>query len=86
MELAPRLHTPWLGLYGDLDQGIPTTTWSAARGGHQPVATEIVRYADAQHGFNCDDRAAVFNPTAAADGWARTLAWFDQHVRHEVDD
>jgi carboxymethylenebutenolidase len=44
------------------------------------VPTEIVRYSDADHGFNCNDRPAVYNPTAAADAWSRTLAWFDTHL------
>jgi carboxymethylenebutenolidase len=44
------------------------------------VATEIVRYAEAEHGFNCDDRPAVFNQQAATDAWGRTLAWFDRHL------
>jgi carboxymethylenebutenolidase len=44
------------------------------------VPTEVVRYPDADHGFNCNDRPAVFNPTAAADAWARTLDWFDTHL------
>jgi carboxymethylenebutenolidase len=46
-----------------------------------PVPTEIVRYPDADHGFNCNDRPAVFNPDAAADAWKRTLAWFDAHIQ-----
>ena len=41
-----------------------------------PVVTEIVRYADAQHGFHCDVRPA-YDAAAAADAWARTLAWSD---------
>ncbi len=42
--------------------------------------TDIVRYADAEHGFHCDDRPAVYNEEAARDGWARTLQWFGTHV------
>jgi carboxymethylenebutenolidase len=75
------LRTPWLGLFGDLDQGIPIdaveelrTALSAA-----PVDTEIVRYANAGHGFHCDAREG-YMPDAAADGWLRTLAWFDTHL------
>jgi len=44
------------------------------------VPTEIVRYADANHGFHCNDREAVYHPTAAHDAWQRTLEWFDQHL------
>jgi carboxymethylenebutenolidase len=82
VDLAPSLRAPWLGLYGDLDQGIPTSDVEALRGAASGanVATEIVRYAKAQHGFNCDDRPSAYNETAAADGWDRTLEWFNQHL------
>ena len=81
-DLAPSLQSPWLGLYGDLDQGIPVEQVEALRiaTAKAPVPTEIVRYPDAQHGFHCNDRPAVFNPTAAHDAWQRTLEWFDQHL------
>ncbi len=36
----------------------------------------IVRYADAEHGFHCDARPAVFNADDAADAHQRTLAFF----------
>ena len=81
-DLAPALRTPWLGLYGDLDQGIPVEDVEELRLAVEaaPVATEIVRYADADHGFNCNDRPSVFNAAAAADAWQRTLGWFDSHI------
>jgi carboxymethylenebutenolidase len=83
IDQAPKLQTPWLGLYGDLDQGIPSEQVEQLRTAVKaaPVPTEIVRYPDADHGFNCNDRPAVFNPEAAADGWKRTLAWFDAHLK-----
>jgi carboxymethylenebutenolidase len=82
VDQAPSLKAPWLGLYGDLDKGIPTEEVEHLRDAvaSAPVDTEIVRYADADHGFNCNDRPWVFNATAAADAWQRTLAWFDTHV------
>jgi len=81
IELAPSLRVPWLGLYGDLDQGIPVADVEALRdaAARAPVETEVVRYGDAEHGFNCDDRPA-FNPTAAKHAWHRTLDWFDRHL------
>jgi carboxymethylenebutenolidase len=82
VELAPQLKTPWLGLYGDLDQGIPSDDVEQLRSATESatVDTSIVRYADAAHGFNCNDRPSAFNAAAAADAWDRTLAWFDQHI------
>jgi carboxymethylenebutenolidase len=81
-DQAASLQTPWLGLYGDIDKGIPVADVEQL---HQAtdkasVPTEIVRYPDADHGFNCDDRPAVFNPAAAADAWSRTLDWFERHL------
>jgi carboxymethylenebutenolidase len=82
LEQASRLQTPWLGLYGDLDKGIPFSEVDQLREAAKEanVPTEVVRYADADHGFNCNDRPAVFNPTVAADAWSRTLEWFDRYV------
>lgn len=81
VELAPKLRAPWLGLYGDRDQGIPVDEveqlrTAAARSG-QP--TELVRYPHAEHGFNCDRRSS-FHAESAADAWARMLNWFDEHL------
>ncbi|HEX4218613.1 MAG TPA: dienelactone hydrolase family protein [Acidimicrobiales bacterium] len=88
IEQASSVKTPWLGLYGDLDKGIPTEEVEQLRDAVSaaPVSTEIVRYARADHGFNCDDRPSVFNASAAADAWARTLDWFDAHLGHEDGD
>jgi len=81
VEVAPDLQTPWLGLYGDLDTGIPVDEGeqlrAAAATSQQP--TEIVRYADAEHGFNCDRRSS-YHAASAADGWQRMLAWFDRYI------
>jgi carboxymethylenebutenolidase len=80
-DLAPKLQSPWLGLFGDLDQGIPVDDVEKLRAAAATatVPTEIVRYAEAAHGFNCDDRDAYHEPSAT-DAWARTLAWFDKYL------
>jgi carboxymethylenebutenolidase len=81
-ELARSLQTPWLGLFGDRDAGIPVEQVEELRTATDAVAveTEIVRYPEAQHGFHCNDRPAVFDPDAAKDGWERTLDWMDAHI------
>ena len=81
VELAPKLRAPWLGLYGDRDQGIPVDEveqlrTAAAQSGRP---TELVRYPQAEHGFNCDRRSS-FHAESAADAWARMLSWFDTHL------
>ena len=79
---ASKLATPWLGLFGDKDQGIPVEdveTLRATLAKEAPVANEIVRYADAEHGFNCNVRPS-YNEAAAKDAWARMLDWFGRHL------
>jgi carboxymethylenebutenolidase len=76
------LQTPWLGLFGDLDQSIPVQDVERLRTILDEAATvphEIVRFEGADHGFNCDQRPA-YHPEAAADAWQRTLAWFEHHL------
>ena len=76
------LQTPWLGLFGDLDGSIPIADVESLRetlDAEADVAHQVVRYADADHGFHCDVRPS-YNPTAAADAWDRTLAWFAEHL------
>ena len=43
------------------------------------VPTDVLRYATAEHGFHCDARPS-FNAEASSDTWARTLAWFQEHL------
>ena len=82
IELAADLQSPWLGLYGDLDQSIPVDQVEALRVATKStsVATEIVRYPDGKHGFHCDARPDAFNEVAAADAYARALAFFAEHL------
>lgn len=81
IELAPRLVTPWLGLYGDLDRSIPSEQVESLRtaASTASVATEVIRYPKAGHGFNCD-RRSDYHERSATDAWARMLAWFDAHA------
>ncbi|MGO8860936.1 MAG: dienelactone hydrolase family protein [Acidimicrobiales bacterium] len=82
IDQATNLQTPWLGLYGDLDQGIPALDVERLREAvaAAPPPTEIIRYPDADHGFNCNDRPAVYNPVAAAQAWGAMLEWFDRYL------
>jgi carboxymethylenebutenolidase len=78
---AADLQTPWLGLFGDLDQGIPVDDVEVLRGAlaEASVVADVVRYADAEHGFHCDARDA-YHEESASDAWRRTLLWFDAHL------
>jgi carboxymethylenebutenolidase len=78
---AQTIKTPWLGLFGDLDGSIPVEDVEALRKAlaDASVDTEVVRYADAEHGFHCDARPS-YNADAAADAWKKTLEWFGHHL------
>lgn len=79
IDLAAQLKAPVLGLYGGADSGIPVETVErmrdAARAAGKTV--EIVVYPDAPHAFHADYRPS-YRAEAAADGWKRCLAWFEQ--------
>jgi carboxymethylenebutenolidase len=83
LDAIPTMATPWLGLFGDLDQSIPVEDVEQLRAALQKEATvdaEIVRYPNAGHGFHCDARPEAYEESAAKDGWTRTMAWFDAHL------
>ncbi len=76
VEIAGRLTSPWLGMYGDAgDEAggaeVEQLRDAAASAG---VVTDVVRYPGANHRFDAD-------PDAAAEAWQRTLNWFDAHLR-----
>ena len=82
IDEVPTLKTPWLGLFGDLDESIPVDDVERLRAeldDKATVAHDVVRYADAGHGFHCDLRDA-YVPGAAKDAWQRALDWFDEHL------
>lgn len=82
VESAPALRAPWLGLFGDLDKGIPVDDVEALReaAATSGQMTEVVRYPDAEHGFNCDVRAS-YHQQSATDAWERTLTWFERYLK-----
>ena len=77
-----KLATPWLGLFGDADAGIPITDVEQLRAAldhDTKVPHEIVRYPGAEHGFHCDQRPS-YQEAAATDGWKHTLDWLRRHL------
>jgi carboxymethylenebutenolidase len=80
---AGSVKTPWMGHFGDLDKGIPVEDVELLRAAMDKDCTVehvIYRYADADHGFHCNDRTAVYNKQAAEQAWDRTLDWLTAHV------
>jgi carboxymethylenebutenolidase len=81
IELVKDLKCPVLGLYGGKDQGIPLADIEAMRAALKAdgkAGSEIVVYPDSQHGFLADYRQS-YDAKAAADGWAKMLAFFKAH-------
>ena len=76
-EVARQPQCPVLAHFGDQDHAIPLEGVHAFQAAHAGVRVEMY---NAQHGFNCDHRAA-FNADAAALARERTLAFFAQHLQ-----
>jgi carboxymethylenebutenolidase len=82
IDLAPTLQSPWLGVFGDQDESIPVDQVEGLReaAAKAKVPTEVVRYPEANHGFNCDARSS-YHEASATDALKRTLAFFGEHLK-----
>lgn len=85
-ELAPRLLSPWLGLFGDRDGGIPPEHVELLRdeAAKAPVPTAIVRYPEAGHAFHCDARPEAYHEASARDAWAKAVDWLARYLQPRV--
>jgi carboxymethylenebutenolidase len=82
IDLAPTLQTPWIGFFGDADESIPVDQVEGLREAAKraKVPTDITRYAEANHGFNCDARSS-YHEASAKDALAKTLAFFESNLK-----
>ncbi|HXG83538.1 MAG TPA: dienelactone hydrolase family protein [Pyrinomonadaceae bacterium] len=80
VDVAKDLRVPVLGLYGELDTGIPLDTVERMRNELKKgkSKSEIIVYPNAKHGFNADFRES-YNKEAATDAWAKMLDWFKKN-------
>jgi carboxymethylenebutenolidase len=81
IDVADKIKGRVLGLYGELDKGIPVSEAEEMRAKLKSVGdtkSEIVIYQGADHGFLADYRPA-YNETAAKLAWPRALDWFKAH-------
>ena len=82
LDLGSKMHAPVLGFYGGLDTHIPVGQVELMRkelaANPKKLPSEIIVYADAQHGFNADYRPS-YNKADAADAWTRTLAFMKKN-------
>ncbi len=83
LDLAPELMCPYLGFFGEEDAIIPPADVAELRGilTRAEKRFEIVTYAGAGHAFFNDTRPDAYRPAAAADAWARALAFLRRHLR-----
>ena len=82
-DLAPGLRTPWLGLYGDLDKGIPPEQVEDLRGGGGRRRRWRPRWCATPTPTTASTTTTgptCSTPTAAEDAWRRTLSWFDLYA------
>ncbi len=76
VDVAGELACPWLGIYGDQDEAIPAESVEKLRdaAATAEIATDVVLFAGSGSRFDLD-------PQIGAEAWARTLNWFDMHLR-----
>lgn len=77
-----RLQAPVLGLYGELDGGIPLSMVQDFEKELENIGIEhdIQVYAGAQHAFFNDTRPQAFHAEASEDAWQRTIAWLSKYL------
>ncbi len=80
VEDIPNLNAPVLAIYGGLDQRINQSIPSIEAAMQQSNKVyEKVIYEGADHAFH-NDTSQRYNPEAARDAWARTIAWFNKYL------
>ena len=82
LDMAPRLHCPYLGLFGAEDALIPRADVKALEAALRKACKQftIKSYAGAGHAFFNDARPDAYRPAAAKDAWQRTVSFFRLHL------
>ncbi len=80
IDIAKTLKVPVIGFYGGLDQGIPLDSVQRMQDELKKgkSKSEIVVYANAQHGFHADYRPS-FNKESSEEAWQKLQAWFKKN-------
>jgi carboxymethylenebutenolidase len=81
-EELSSLSAPILGIFGELDGGIPVETVREFESALEALGhdAKIHIYPDADHAF-ANPSGTRYNETAATDAWTKTLDFFDQYLR-----
>jgi carboxymethylenebutenolidase len=77
-DYTSRITAPVMGSYGARDTSIKAEDVQAAFA-RLTSPHDVKIYAEAGHGF-FDDTRSSYVPSAAADAWTRTLAWFHKYL------
>lgn len=82
VEDVPTIRAAVLAIYGGLDNRINSSIpiIEEAMKANNKIYEKVI-YPNADHAFH-NDTGSRYNPEAARDAWARTLAWFEQYVRN----
>ena len=80
IDYAGGFKAPVIGFYGGKDTGIPLNSVEKMRTALKVVndPSQIVVYANAEHGFHADYRPS-YNKEAAQDAWMKMLDWFKKY-------
>ena len=80
LDEVPNIQAPVLAVYGGQDGRITGTISSIepAMQENNKVYEKLI-YPNADHAFN-NDTSSRYNPEAAKDAWAQTLAWFEKYL------
>ena len=75
------MQTPWLGMYGEADMGVPqeeVDLLEQAMATGASVDYKMIRYPDAGHAFH-NDTLPSYNEKAAKAAWSEALDWLSAH-------
>ena len=83
IDLTSQIKMPVMGNFGgqDTNPSSDDVGQIEAKLKEAGVTYDFKTYADAGHGFNCDERDS-YHEASAADALTRTLGWFDQYLKH----
>ncbi len=83
LDAVAKLHCPLLAFFGEDDGLIPKKDVDELRERAAQLALpiELQVYAGAGHAFANHERPATYNAAAAEDAWARSVTFFERHLR-----
>jgi carboxymethylenebutenolidase len=81
IEYVSGLQAPVLAFFGGKDTHIPLADVDKFRDALKQAGkqAEVVLYADAEHGFMCDERPS-YHPAHAKEAWSKTIAFLKTHL------